>query len=236
MTDFVPRYFTIEQSLRARIAGLDAHAPLPSDAQLCEEFDVSRMTARGAVQRLVQERLVYRVPGRGTFVAATRATRTASHILSFSDEMRRRGHEPSSRVVERAQRTATGDEEQRLGTTDVLVLRRVRQADHRPVALETAVFPAARVAGVLDGELEGASVFGLLEAAGIVPTAGHAAISAEAATAEDAKLLGVKRGEPLLVERRLIRDQDGGPLELTESRYVGARYGLDVDFEVELPG
>ena len=69
-----------------------------------------------------------------------------------------------------------------------------------------------------------------------MPTAGRAAISAEAATADDAKLLGVKRGAPLLVERRLIRDQDGGPLELTESRYVGTRYGLDVDFEVELPG
>jgi GntR family transcriptional regulator len=236
VTDFVPRYFTIEQSLRARIAELDAHAPLPSDAQLCEEFAVSRMTARGAMQRLVQEGLVYRVPGRGTFVAARRANRPASHILSFSDEMRRRGREPSSRVVERARRAATGDEEQRLGTPDVFVLRRVREADGQPVALETAVFPAARAAGILDGELAGVSIFALLEAAGVVPTAGHAAISAEAATAEDAKLLGVKRGEPLLVERRLIRDQDGGPLELTESRYVGARYGLDVDFEVELPG
>jgi GntR family transcriptional regulator len=236
VTDFVPRYFTIEQSLRTRIAELDAHAPLPSDAQLCDEFAVSRMTARGAVHRLVQDGLVYRVPGRGTFVAATRANRTASHILSFSDEMRRRGHEPSSRVVERAQRTATGAEEQRLGTTEVFVLRRVREADRRAVALETAVFPAARVAGVLDGELEGASIFALLEAAGIVPTAGRAAISAEAATADDAKLLGVKRGAPLLVERRLIRDQDGGPLELTESRYVGTQYGLDVEFEVELPG
>ena len=83
------------------------------------------MTARGAVQRLVQEGLVYRVPGRGTFVAATRATRTASHILSFSEEMRRRGREPSSQVVERAHRTATANEEQRLGTTVVFVLRRV---------------------------------------------------------------------------------------------------------------
>ena len=61
-------------------------------------------------------------------------------------------------------------------------------------------------------------------------------MTAEAATSDDAKLLEVKKGDPLLVERRLIRDQDGGPLELTESRYVGARYALDVDFEVELPG
>jgi len=235
VTDFVPRYFTIEQSLRSRIAALEAHAPLPSDAQLCEEFGVSRMTARGAVMRLVQEGLVYRVPGRGTFVAPARANRTASHILSFSDEMRRRGRRPRSRVVERAVRAATADEARRLGTGEVLVLRRVREADGEPVALETAIFPAGRIGTTLDGDLEEVSVFATLAAAGLVPTAGRAAIGAEAATPEDAKLLGVKRGAPLLVERRLIQDQDGAPLELTESRYVASRYGLDVDFDVELP-
>jgi GntR family transcriptional regulator len=193
------------------------------------------MTARGAVQRLVQEGLVYRVPGRGTFVAPARASRTASHILSFSDEMRRRGRTPTSRVVEQTRRAATEDEARRLGADEVFVLRRVREADGEAVALETAVFPADRVAAVLDRELGGASVFATLANAGLVPTAGRADIAAQAAGAEDAKLLGVKRGEPLLVERRLILDQDGVPLELTESRYVGARYGLGVDFDVELP-
>ena len=101
MAEAVPRYVTIEQSLRSRVAGLEPHDPLPSDAQLCEEFRVSRMTARGAVQRLVQEGLVYRVPGRGTFVASARANRTASRILSFTDEMRRSGRVARSRVVER---------------------------------------------------------------------------------------------------------------------------------------
>jgi GntR family transcriptional regulator len=75
----------------------------------------------------------------------------------------------------------------------------------------------------------------VLAKAGTVPTAGRAVLVAEAAGADDAELLGVAEGDPLLVERRLIRDQDGEPLEMTESRYVGSRYGLDVDFEVELP-
>ena len=103
------------------------------------------------------------------------------------------------------------------------------------MALETAIFAAERVGDLLDGDVEVASVFATLAGAGLVPTAGRAAISAEAATAEDGKLLGVRRGEPLLVERRLIHDDQGVPLELTESRYVGTRYGLDVDFDVELP-
>jgi GntR family transcriptional regulator len=235
MSHFVPRYFEIEQSLRERTAALQPHSPLPSEAQLCDEFGVSRMTARAAVQRLVQDGLVYRVPGRGTFVAASRANRTAGHILSFSDEMRRRGRVPSSRVIERRERRATHEEERRLGAGEVVVVRRVRLADGKPLALERAVFPAERVADVLDADLERESLFRTLVTAGLVPTSGSAALAAEAATAEDARLLRVRKGAPLLVERRVIHDQDGRPLEWTESRYVGSRYAIDVDFDVELP-
>jgi GntR family transcriptional regulator len=235
MTEFMPRYVEIEQSLRGRVAALEPHSPLPSEADLCEEFGVSRMTARAAVQRLVQDGLVYRVPGRGTFVAARRANRTASHILSFSDEMRRRGRVPTSRVIQQRRRRATDEEESRLGVTDVLMLRRVRLADGKPVAVERAVFPAERVAPALGPDLERESLFEALVAVGLVPTSGAASLAAEAATAEDARLLGVRKGTPLLVERRLIHDQDGRPLEWTESRYVGSRYGIDVDFDVELP-
>ena len=234
MSSFVPRYYEIERALRVRIAHLEPHAPLPSDAELVHEFGVSRMTARGAVQRLVQDGLVYRVPGRGTFVADRKAHRSATRILSFTDEMRRKGREPSSRIVEHRERTATDAERARLGSDAVVVVRRVRLADDEPVALETAVFPA-HVASAFEADISGDSLFAALQEAGTVPTAGRAALFAEAATAEDARLLETKKGEPLLVERRLIRDQDGEPLELTESRYVGSRYGLDVDFEVELP-
>jgi GntR family transcriptional regulator len=235
MSHFVPRYFEIEQSLRERTAALQPHSALPSEAQLCDEFGVSRMTARAAVQRLVQDGLVYRVPGRGTFVAASRANRTAGHILSFSDEMRRKGRTPGSRMIERRERRATDEEERRLGVSDVVVVRRVRLADGKPLALERAVFPADRAADVLDADLERASLFQTLVTAGLVPTSGRAALGAEAATAEDARLLRVRKGAPLLVERRLIHDQDGRPLEWTESRYVGSRYAIDVDFDVELP-
>jgi GntR family transcriptional regulator len=232
---FVPRYYEIEQSLRERTARLAPDSPLPSESQLCDEFGVSRMTARAAVQRLVQDGLVYRVPGRGTFVAASRANRTAGHILSFSDEMRRRGRVPTSRVIERRKRRATDEEQGRLGVTEVVVLRRVRLADGKPIALERAVFPAERVGDALSADLEHESLFETLVSSGLVPTSGSAALAAEAASAEDARLLRVRKGAPLLVERRLIHDPEGLPLEWTESRYVGSRYGIDVDFDVELP-
>ena len=69
-----------------------------------------------------------------------------------------------------------------------------------------------------------------------MPTRGQATIGAEAASSDDAVLLGVRPGSPMLVERRLIFDQRGKPIERTESRYAADRYGLDVGFSVEDSG
>jgi GntR family transcriptional regulator len=204
---------------------------------LCQEFGVSRMTARAAVQRLVQEGLVYRVPGRGTFVAPRTAHRHAARIWSFSDEMRRGGKTPSSRVVERGVADPSPAETARLrlrAGDPVVVVRRIRLADGLPIALERAAFPGTLADAILDADLEAGSLHAALVRAGRVPTSGTATIGAAPVTGEDAALLEVDAGTALLVERRLIADQHGDPLELTESRYAGERYALDVDFVVEV--
>jgi GntR family transcriptional regulator len=237
VTQFVPRYYEIEQALRARIAELEPDEALPSDADLCREFAVSRMTARNAVQRLVHEGLVYRLPGRGTFVSPGSAHRQAGKVLSFTHEMERRGKTPSSRLVERAVRPALERERRLLGLAgeaSVVLVRRVRLAEDEPIALENAVFTEDCAEAILAADLERGSLHATLVAAGRTPTRGRATLGAEAATRQDARLLGVRTGAPLLVERRVILDQDDRALELTESRYAGDRYGLDVDFVVEV--
>jgi len=234
---FVPRYYEIEQALRARIAELRPDDPLPSDAMLCDEFSVSRMTARNAVQRLTQEGLVYRVPGRGTFVAEPPVHRQAGNLLSFTEEMRRRGRVPSSRVLASEVREPRPAEASRLQLQpgeEVVAVRRLRVADDEPVAIEEAVFPATIAPLIQSADLEHRSLHDTLVEGGHVPTMGRARLGAEAAGAEDAALLDVPPGSPLLVEKRVIHDQDGSPLELCESRYAGERYGLDVQFDVEL--
>ena len=233
--DFAPRYHTIEQALRSRIRQLPPHAPLPSEAELCTRFGVSRMTARGAVTRLVSDGLVYRQSGRGTFVAPPSAHRRAEVLVRFSEEMRRRGRVPSYRLLAGRIRPATaGEAEQlRLDTGGAVVdVRRLLLADGIPVALDHAVLPGG-LAAVLDADLSSSSLHSALESLGRVPTRGHATILAASATAEDAELLGVGTDSALLVERRLILDQRDCPLERTESRYVGDRYPLDVTFDVE---
>jgi GntR family transcriptional regulator len=237
VASFVPRYYEIEQALRARIAELGPDEPLPSDAMLCDEFGVSRMTARNAVGRLVTEGLVYRVPGRGTFVASQPAHRHASKIWSFSDEMRRQGRAPSSRIVGRSVATPTPAETARLqlgAGRAIVVVRRIRLADGVPIAFERAAFPDDCAESILDADLERGSLHATLVATGRIPTGGKATLTAEPAGKDEAALLDVSAGAALLVERRLIVDQEGRPLELTESRYVAERYTLDVDFVVEL--
>lgn len=235
MTDFAPRYHVIEQALRTRLAGLAPDDPLPSEAELCREFAVSRMTARAAVNRLADEGLVYRRPGRGTFVAPP-ARRSAGTLIGFGAQMRRAGRVPSSEVLSAGARPATAEEAERLrleAAAEVVEIDRVRLADGVPVAVERAVFPGA-LAALLDADLAGGSVHEALVRLGRTPTLGHATLAAHPATDSDRELLGPD-GPAVLVERRLIVDQHGEPVELTESRYAGDRYALDVTFDVEAP-
>jgi GntR family transcriptional regulator len=234
--NFVPRYHEIEKALRARVKGLRPGDPLPSDAELCKEFGVSRMTARNAMQRLAQEGLVYRVPGRGTFVAEAPTHRQASSLLSFSQEMRRQGRVPSSRLLERDLRAPTSEQASRLRLRErdqVVWLRRLRLADNQPIAIESAALHPRTALTVMEADLERHSLHATLANAGYVLTSGRATIHAEDATGEDARLLAMRRGGALLVEERIIRDLRGEPLEFTESRYPADRYALDVDFVVE---
>ncbi|MEV6303090.1 GntR family transcriptional regulator [Actinoplanes sp. NPDC051861] len=228
-----PRYFRIEQALRARIAQSQPHDPLPSEPELAREHGVSRMTARAAVTQLVNDGLAYRAPGRGTFVAAPTGPRRADHLVRLSEEIRKQGRRPSSRVVLAELRPATPDEAARLRLRkpEVVAIHRVRLADDEPIAFERAMYPGT-LSALLDADLTG-SVHEALAALGRHPIRGSATLTAQAATGEDARELGVPAGSALLVERRLILDQQQRPIELSESRYAGDRYRLDVAFGVE---
>ncbi|WP_353963542.1 GntR family transcriptional regulator [Streptomyces sp. NBC_00078] len=233
--NFAPKYYQIEQTLRERIEHQRAHDPLPSETELCAEFGVSRMTARAALQNLVTERLVYRVSGRGTFVAEPPTRRRADNFARFSEEMRRRGRVPSSRLILSEVRKANSNEVHRLQlpkSSDAVAITRVRLADDVPVALERAVFPGDLTA-LLQVDVTTHSLHESLIELGRYPRRGYSSIEADVAGDLESQLLEVSAGTPLLIETRLILDQDDRPIELTETRYVGHRYVLDVAFQVD---
>ncbi len=158
--------------------------------------------------------------------------------MSFSREMARQGRAPSSRIVTREIRPARAADAAELEVQEgqpVVLLQRVRYADGVPVALETAVLERRVAPAVMAADLVEGSLHAALLAAGHVLRRGRATITAGAASETDVRLLGTSPGAPMLVERRVILDADGRPLESTESRYPAERYALDVWFDVEEP-
>ncbi|MEU4235416.1 GntR family transcriptional regulator [Nonomuraea sp. NPDC026600] len=235
--NFTPRYFEIEQALRQRIEAAQPGDPLPSETELCEEFGVSRMTARAAMKELVREGLVRREPGRGSFVAQQLVHRHLSQLMSFSDEMRRRGMTPSSKVIDSGVRPASDLEARALEIpvgSEVVFLHRVRLADNTPMAVEFSVLQE-KCSPILDEDLARGSLHAALGKLGFPPVSGRSSVTAAAIAGQDAKLLQLPRHTPMLIERRIISDDAGKPLEYTESRYVSERYRLEVEFVVAHP-
>jgi GntR family transcriptional regulator len=235
-TRYRPHYRQIEQALRERISTLRPGERLPSDAELCVEFGVSRMTARNAMQRLAEDGLIRREPGRGSYVAEPPAHRRANRLMTFTQEMLRAGRVPSSRLLTRVIRPSSMAEAASLGIParqPIVHLRRLRQADGEPIALESAILIGACAAAVMTADLVHGSLHETLGRAGFVLCRGTGTIAAAAATAEEARLLGIRTGDPLLVERRVILDGHGRRIEATESVYLADRYALEVRFEVE---
>ena len=224
------RYREIESYARSLVERGQPGDPLPSEAELCERFGVSRMTVRQALAELTTEGLVERRRGQGTFVANRPVHRRPGLFLSFTEEMERRGAQASSRLLSAALDSPRPQEVTDLGLADeesVVRIVRVRLADGIPVALEDAAL-IDELAPVLDADLERSSLHSELKALGRVPSRAVGTITARLARSSEVGLLDLPPHAALLVELRVLFDQHGQVFERTETRYVAERYVIDV--------
>lgn len=144
-----PKYRQIADHIRERIDDGDwaVGDQVPTEARLCEQFGVSRITVVKALDRLVDEGLLVREQGRGTYVAQPLLAHEPSELLSFTESMRRRGKLPGSRVLDKSSRVASARLREQLRLEPgqkVWRLRRLMLADGDPIGVQTSWLPASR--------------------------------------------------------------------------------------------
>lgn len=228
-----PIYMQLAGRLRSQIVegAIAAGEALPSERELCAIMNASRVTVRKAIELLIDEGLLTRRQGSGTYVTP-RIQAPGSFLSSFSEDAEARGETTESIWMMKVLAQAT-DEEARLlelpTGAAVARLSRVRMAGGEPLAIENAVVPAEMLPPL--DEL-GGSLYHALEQRGNRPVTGQQKIRASLAGPTEAGLLSIQESSEILRIERLTRRMDGRPVELTRSAYRGERY----EFVSELRG
>jgi GntR family transcriptional regulator len=224
-------YMSLRHAIRHAIdsGAVQSGQALPSERELAKLLDLSRVTVRKAITGLVGDGLLVQRHGAGTFVA-DRIVKSFSKLTSFSDDLRARGLNPRTRMLERSTGEVTPDEAMALNLspgTAVVRLHRLRFAGDEPLAIERSVIPHALLP---QPERVQHSLYEALDRFGHRPRRALQRLRAIAFDAEQARLLKLPPGSPgLAIERRGFLD-DGRVVEFTTSYYRGDSY----DFVAEL--
>ena len=225
-----PLYLQLARNLRDHIesGGVEPGEPLPSERELSERMGMSRVTIRKGIQKLIEEGLLFRRHGSGTYVSERIQARGAT-LTSFSEDARSRGDDPGVVWMMRAYASATDEEATVLqipAKTRVARLARVRLANGEPLAIEHAVVPAELLPNL---DSVGDSLYAALEASGVFPVSGTQRIRAALATPTEAGMLSITQSSEILRIERVTRNAKGIPVEFTRSAYRGDRYEFVTD-------
>jgi GntR family transcriptional regulator len=159
-----PKYWALKQHLLDLLETMPPGSPIPTERSLATEFAVSRTTVRQALADLTAEGRLHRVQGKGTFAAEPKLAQRLQ-LSSYTEDMRAKGREPSSRLLEVEELTAEPELAKLLGIRNgakVLRMRRLRLADGEPMALETTHLPLGRFRGLRKHVSAGGSLYAVL--------------------------------------------------------------------------
>jgi GntR family transcriptional regulator len=207
---------------------------MPSEAQMMESFSVSRITIRQALGDLQKEGLIFKVPGKGSFVAKPKAFQNLSRLQGFGEAMGPSGYETYSQVLSTRQVAASEVVSRRLnlplGST-VYEIQRLRYLNREPISVDQSYFPLSLGERLIREDLATRDVFVILENDfGMHLT--HADVQIEAISADEflARQLRIIEGSPLLRIERLTHTKDQ-PIDFEFLYYRGDafQYRLRID-------
>lgn len=235
----VPLYMQLADILRAKVESGEwkATQKIPSENELNQTYGIARMTARQVIAQLVNEGLLFRVQGKGTFVQPSKiATPPPSGYRGIRDQLERLGYPTSTRVIEVGSTNASPEVAKALDLAvgdPVMQVRRVRMVKEEPISYHCSYVPQ-ELAPDLPRHDTGARQLCMVLAEEYGLSMGRVMESLEITIAsdEEAKLLGVHRRSPLLLLQQRIHSPEGRPFELSRIVFGGNKVRLQFEYTI----
>jgi GntR family transcriptional regulator len=206
---------------------------LPSERELGERFNVSRITIRKAMSELESEGLIYRIQGKGAFICIEKIPQNLTLLTSYSEDMRDRKLNPDSLilVIDAIIANSYISNKLQIQTNDpAYVLRRLRLADGVPMAIENCYMRNEVGAIIADTITNGASLYELFTTkCGIKLNNAFQTIEVACLTNWEKRLLGNDSPTSALLTKRQTFDINGEVVEYVESKYRSDRYLFHVE-------
>lgn len=203
---------------------------LPSEVELMERYSVSRITVRQALDELVNQGLIYRQRGRGTFVAHPTVEQGLTRIISFTEDMRQRGFTPGTEVLFAGLEPATPEVAAQLQLepgVELVRLERLRLADNEPMSIEESHLVHRYCPGILQHNYAAQPLRETLEQTyNLRLVRAKQTIRAITAPRKVADKLAIPANAPLLYIERISYSQQSTPIEFLRLYHRGDRYVL----------
>lgn len=166
--DDTPLYKQISEYIRQRIEQEDWHVgqKIPTEQELCQQFEVSRITIVKAISRLVEEGLLVREQGRGTFVSVPPLSTEPSPLLSFTEMMQEQGKKPGSLVLEKSWKKPSHRDMERLHVAadeSIWKIKRLMLADAMPIGIQTSYLSTKRFPNLMNKVTDHTSLYEILQ-------------------------------------------------------------------------
>lgn len=229
-----PLYLQIQMLLEKKILSGEWKSgdKVMSENEISTTYEVSRVTARQAVEQLVAKNMLYRSPGKGTFVSEQDLPYGFSTMMSFSRSLQNKGFSVETRILDQGIIPSPEEAAKKLRLepdAEVVIIRRLRIVDGIAAAIHASYFSARIYASLLESDL---TVESLLEAAerigGSTMAYSQDSLRAVPASIADADLLSVPPATPMMELEGVVYDEQNHPCRYTKGIYRGDLFRLDV--------
>ncbi|UUZ92646.1 transcriptional regulator PhoB [Paenibacillus sp. P25] len=230
-----PLYFQLKQIIKEDIlrGAYKAGEQLPPESELCETYGVSRITARRAITDLVEEGILHRQQGKGTFVKEAKVKRELISVGGFSELTMASGKTPSSQILSNT--VIPADEEQaaafQIDAGDpVLKLHRSLFIDNEPFIIETSLYPLKHLPDLEKHIGESTSTYTILKQRyNIELTRSEKTLEVVSASEYEAGLFRCDRGTPLFAIEKKTFDKADRPIHLSYSLFLTSKVTFTIN-------